>query len=194
MRVMKPNRLFAYTVFVAALVLALTGCGGPSAAEKEAAADKKAAAAAVVAQKKAEAEQEAAAAAEAARKQVAHDDCSAALQGLTDSLDQVNSRLAVGINNAGYGERLGDVRVEYDKLDIDAITAIDSECLDAAAKLENAFNLFVQVHTLWNDCIADYGCDFSEGQTNATAQNKWTRAGTAIENSKNQLAAMAPAE
>lgn len=168
------------TAIVLAAVV-LTGCGGPSEAEQaKAAASKKAAA-------KKRADEQARAAAKAT-----HDKCEQALAGITDALEQINSRLSVGMNYSEYGDRLGDVQVEYDRIDIKALPSIDAKCLDAAVRLENAFNLFNEVHTLWGDCIEDYDCDFSEGEPNRKAQEKWRRAGQTIENAKGVVDSLAP--
>lgn len=177
----------ALTAIVTAGVLVMTagGCGGPSKAAQE-----KAAAA------KERKEQAAAQAAEEKRQQrerrEQHDHCAAALEDFTSALSEIDSRLSVGLNYAEYGDRLGDAQVAYDRIDIEGLQEISPACLSAAVPLENAYNDYLDVLQLWGDCIDDYDCDFSEGETNRKAQNGWNRAGKALEKSETKLGAMTP--
>jgi len=164
------------------LVLAMGGCGGPSAAETHAAALKKEKASAAAAAKKLRADQ-----------QAAHDQCVAQLQPFIDALNQVNSRLEVGLNYSDYGDRLGDAQVAYDKIQVDGLADISPKCLDAAAKLEHSYNEFLKVKNVWSACIDDYACDFSKGTANDQAQQGWQKAGQALKNGTSEVEGLAPA-
>lgn len=172
-----------------ALVLALAvACGGDSSAEKKAAAEKEA---------RAQASASAAAAAEKAEaarvaQQAKFDECTEQIGPLSDALAEVNSRLSVGLNYSEYGDRLGDTRVAYDKIDVDRLVGIAPKCLNAAAKLEGAYNRYTAVLNRWGKCLDDYNCDFSEGETNRKTQADWSRAGVLLDRGQSILASLEP--
>lgn len=176
---MRFNRLCAA---LACVLLLTAGCGstGPTAAEKKAAAAKK--------QEQKRLAQVAAGRAKAKRD---HDICARAIKPLRDSLQQVNSRLSVGLNYSDYNNRVGDVRVAYDS-QLKAIEAAGADCLDAAEPLETAYNSFVKVSGIWSDCIDDYNCDFSKGDANTKAQAGWAKAGRALKKSDRKLDDLLP--
>jgi hypothetical protein len=117
--------------------------------------------------------------------------CVAATKPLRDSLAQIDSRLDVGLSYDDYGDRLGDVQVAYDTA-VPKINTSGAKCLPAALPLENALNAYNKVLNLWGDCIDDYNCDFSEGETNDKAQAGWVKASQALKNSDRKLAALRP--
>lgn len=180
----------AATVIVASTLIAGCGSSGPSEAERSAATsakEKKEAA-------KAEAERKAETARLQAEQQELHDQCAETTDAFRAALQQLDSRLEVGLNYQDYSERVGDARVAYDTIDVDELQAISPTCLSSAAKLETAYNKFLQVQQIWDSCIDDYACDFSEGATNQKAQVGWVKAGTALRRSQSMLDAMAPRE
>jgi hypothetical protein len=82
--------------------------------------------------------------------------CKVALTPLYDELQELNSRLNVGLNLGDYGERVGDASVAYGQLEA---ASLDSACLDLGAKLEDALNAYIRANTTWNDCVTDTDCD-----------------------------------
>lgn len=70
---------------------------------------------------------------------------------------------------------------------------MDPACLgEVAVPLENAFQAYVNVHEIWGDCIEDYDCVFSEGQTNAKAQRGWVRAENQTAKAVDGLSGLSP--
>jgi hypothetical protein len=171
----------------AAGVMALTGCGDrdSSSAYEDARAERSAAAA-----EESEAA-EAAAEAAAERRKAQRDKCERQTGQLQAALEQIDSRLAVGMDYDEYGERLGDVRVAYDRV---PIKRLEPSCIRAAGiHLERAFNAYNKVLGTWGDCIEDYYCDFSEGAANRTAQTQWAKAETSISKANSGLRKMGAA-
>ena len=98
------------------------------------------------------------------------------------------------MNYDEYGQFLSDARVTYDRaFTQDVIDEMDPNCLaEVAVPLENAFQSYVNVHGIWGDCIKDYDCVFSEGQTNTKAQRGWVRAGTQTSKAVDGLSGLSP--
>ena len=164
----------------AAGVMAVAGCGDAdsSSAYEDAKAKKSAEAA----------EESEAAQAAAERRKARRDKCARQTGQLQEALEQIDSRLAVGMDYDEYGERLGDVRVAYDRV---PIKRLEPSCIRAAAiHLERAFNAYNKVLGTWGDCIEDYYCDFSEGATNRTAQTQWAKAEASIARARKGLRGM----
>lgn len=166
----------------------LPGCGDGDEEKARAAASAAASASA------ASASSASASAAALAAEQEAYDACEQAVDSLMEQMQEIGSRLSIGMSYAEYTDYLSDARVTYDRsFTQQAIAAMDRDCLgEVAVPLENAFKAYVNVHTLWGDCIEDYGCDFSEGQTNDKAQGTWVRAGKQTEKAADALAEMEP--
>lgn len=172
---------------VSATLLLASGCGsgesGPSAAE-------------------ASASEASASASEASASAAAYEEqlkarryraCSNMNSGLIKALKQVDSRLAVGLDYSEYGDRLGDARVEYDNAVSIAEDGIAQPCLQKVGTLlEDAFDRYADVLTLWGDCIEDYTCDFSAGETNAKAQRWWAEASQKLDRADTNLDEMKP--
>jgi hypothetical protein len=103
--------------------------------------------------------------------------CADNFEALQSELEELNSRLTVGLNFDEYTNKLGDVRVEYDQVDFAA--GGDLRCLrQVGVKLEKAMNQYVQAAKTWNECITDYACDNESIQPEL--QSKWARAGRLI--------------
>lgn len=180
------NRM-ALVAVVGAMLLA-TGCGGeesggPSAAE-------------VSASKASASASEASASSAAYEEQLKerrYQACSEMNSDLIKALRQIDSRLAVGLNYSEYGDRLGDARVEYDNAVSIAEDGIAQPCLQKVGSLlEEAFGDYADVLTLWGECIDDYTCDFSAGDTNVKAQRWWAEAGRKIARADANLDDMKP--
>ena len=166
-------------VLVSAAALTLTACGDSSSSAYE---DAKA-------RKSAEAARESAAAqAVAERREARRDKCQRQTAQLQEKLEQINSRLSIGMDYDEYGERLGDARVAYDRV---PINRLEPPCIRGVAiHLERALNAYNKVLGTWGDCIEDYYCDFSEGAANRTAQTQWAKAGSSINKARRGLREM----
>lgn len=98
--------------------------------------------------------------------------CRDQLGDFADSLQELDSRLSVGLVFTAYTERVGDVRVEYDRLPIGEFQPV---CLrNAGIPLENALQSYVKAYTRWNRCIGNYGC--STESIESTLQGYWADA------------------
>lgn len=74
-----------------------------------------------------------------------------------EALQDLDSRLNVGLNFQAYSERVGDARVAYDRIDIDEL---GSGCVEhVGAPAEDAMNAYIDAYNTWNDCIGDIDCD-----------------------------------
>ena len=103
-------------------------------------------------------------------------DCEEQLGPFLAAMTEVDSRLNVGLSLAEYSERLGDARVAYDAIDYGAITG---GCTNAVGvPLEDAYNLYVQSLTAWNDCMATSGCTLESIEPDMQA--KWEDASEKI--------------
>jgi hypothetical protein len=111
--------------------------------------------------------------------------CAKNFEGLQGKLEELNSRLAVGLSYDEYTTKLGDVRVEYDQTDFAA--SGDLRCLQrVGVKLEKAMNAYAQAANTWRECIEDYACENDSIQPDLQA--RWEKAGRLIE----QAAAASP--
>lgn len=74
-----------------------------------------------------------------------------------ETLQDLDSRLDVGLTFAAYSERVGDTRVAYDRVDIEDL---DGGCLEhVGVPAEDAMNAYIRANNTWNDCISDIDCD-----------------------------------
>lgn len=185
-----------------AMVMLVAGCGssGPSAHEKAAAASHKAA----VAKRKAAAHrQEVAARARAkaaaerrARQSAVYRECRAVANGLDNRLSELNSRLAVGMAFAEYGDRVGSARVAYDKFirDAKARGGVSDACVNrVGVPLESALNAYAAAYDVWNNCINATSCDTSTGAAHDKMQAKWSKAGRLVDKADAALTGLQPA-
>jgi hypothetical protein len=166
----KLSHLVAGLLFIALV----TGCGGQSAADKKAAKDRQVAAAA----KKKEA---------AHQREIGETGalCKKLVQNFTDSLDNLNSRLSVGLKPDDYNSRVGNISVAYNKVDWSATP--NTYCLKKVGiPLETAYNDFRDAGEAWSKCIDDYNCDVTNDKLPGM-QKKWTHAGKMIDRSKAAL-------
>jgi hypothetical protein len=76
---------------------------------------------------------------------------------LVETLEDLDSRLSVGLNFAAYSERVGDAQVAYDRIDV---KDLDSGCIEhVGAPAEDAMNAYIRAYNIWNDCIGDIECE-----------------------------------
>lgn len=169
-----------------ALCAALAGCGGSAVSTEE--SDSEDAAAAAEAQKQEEAAREREERRQ--KQQAAYDECVEIWGAFRSELEELDSRLSVGLNIGDYTTAIGDARVEYDKATGGDLGS--QKCLDSARRLENAYNAYVRGSTKWQKCIDDYNCDFNDSDLGRGAQQDWVRASTALTNSHQALERMQP--
>lgn len=192
-------RALAAVLATAVAAWSLAGCGGDDGNAEDrasesaaAAASESSASAAAEASKSAELEQ--ARQERIAQERAEYNACKRFVGGFNDGLQEIDSRLTVGLNYDEYGDFLGDVQVEYDAF-VDGITQDTVDCTRAVGlPLERAYRKYLRVHRIWGDCIDDYYCDFSEGETNRTVQAAWADATQLIDRANRKLEGMAPAQ
>lgn len=138
------------------------------------------------------AEAEAAAEREAAELAAAKEysqTCVSQIGRLLDSLDAIDARLNVGLSQADLADALGDAAVAYNQIDVDELGT--GTCLDAAAKLETAFNRYNTTVSAWSDCIYDPACDV-DSEVLPGMREKWSKATTDIGSADDLLDSLDP--
>lgn len=184
----RPARWVIAAVTAALLVLAgavtvvvvMNHRADVAAAERKQAAEEKAA------EEARQAKEEAAA--ELAAAESHHDSCLDQLNPLFISLQKVDARLDVGLNQSELSDMVGDASIAYSRIDIDGLGT--GTCLQVGVRLENAFNAYAGTVSRWNDCIYDYGCD-TDALT-PSLQGKWAEASRAIDKAGNLLDSLDP--
>lgn len=173
------------------VVLVMNHRADVAAAERRAAAERKAAEAKAAEEKAAEearqAEEEAAAARLAAAEDH-YDSCVNQLNPLFNSLQKVDARLDVGLNQSDLSNMVGDASVAYNRIDIDQLGT--GTCLIVGVRLEKAFRAYADTVSDWNDCIYDYGCD-TDALT-PSLQAEWLKASNAIDKAEDLLDSLDP--
>lgn len=158
----------------------LVACGGGSSEAEKAAQAKKAKATKVRAQeRKAH-----------ARQQGAYETCASTFTDFQDAVEEMNSRLSVGLSYADYSTNVADVRVAYDQADYDALDDID--CIGSVGvPLEGALNQYVKAANIWDACFEDIYCE--NDSIDPELQSHWEKAGRLATKASKGLAAMEPA-
>ena len=111
------------------------------------------------------------------------DDCVRQIGPFVSALENLNSRLAVGLSFSDYSTRVGDVRVAYDRINA---AKLDQLCVTlVGSPSEDAFNAYVSAYNTWNDCVGKSGC--TEKTVDAKLQVLWTKASGLIEQVKAAL-------
>jgi hypothetical protein len=161
----------ALTAFLSSLILSATACAAHSSNADDSgssSSSKASKAAAAEADRKAKEAAERKAAILAGRFRV----CTSVSKQLDDRLNELNSRLSVGLPFADYSKAVGDLRVAYDRMfkTLGKVNAGQASCLTKVLiPLEDAMNEYVAGYNTWNDCINDDSCSM-EGETLAKAQ------------------------
>jgi hypothetical protein len=118
------------------------------------------------------------------------DKCKSQVGGFLQSLQELDSRLAVGLPYAEYSSQVGDVRVAYDRL---PFRQLDPECLSQVGlPAEDAMNSYVKADSTWNDCIVRFGCDTDS--IDPELQARWTTASSKINEAQSGLRDIAQPE
>ena len=93
---------------------------------------------------------------EAAAWQVKVDECKEELEPAIEALDEIEARIAVGINQADYGRTVQDAAYEIRSIDTDELI---EPCQDIVMDMEQALIHYTKANTMWNDCIVNWWCD-----------------------------------
>ena len=101
-------------------------------------------------------------------------------------MQELNSRLGVGLNYDEYTDHVGDLRVAYDDVPFDELDANDLECVTGAgAPAENAFNEHVKAVNVWQKCFEDIDCD--NDSIKPQVQQRWEKAGEQADQAEQAL-------
>lgn len=144
---------------LAALALALPGCGGGASAAPEKARGEQGAAGTEAAA----GEDGGTAGAGAA----VH--CPATLREFAAGLEKLRRRLVAGLTYAEYAAAVKRLRGSYAAI---AVGRLSPACLLAnGTPAERAFNLYVEAANAWGECLAEPGC--GAGDVEAPLQAEW---------------------
>lgn len=130
-------------------------------------------------------------AAKRAKQQAVHDKCEQDMGGFLDALGELDSRIKVGLNYSSYGNKLGDVRVAYDRVPYDELGASDLECLAAVGlPAENSFKQFAKAGDVWDTCFENIDCN--NDSIDPELQAHWSKAGTFYRKAQRGLTKLQP--
>lgn len=110
-------------------------------------------------------------------------DCSDELVAFLEELEELDSRLTVGLNFSAYSGFVGDAQVAYDRIDFEELNATCIEQVGIPA--EDAFNAYVDAYNTWNDCIGDIDCD--NDSITPSLQAEWADATELLEEARAAL-------
>jgi hypothetical protein len=132
---------------VAALALALPGCGEEGTAPDNATALPEA----------------------EATRDAAGGGCPTQVDAFVKSLDALRRRLAIGLSYEQYAAAIKGLRAAYDGIPVDRL-AID--CLAATGTpSEGALNKYIDATNAWGECLADASC--TTAKIEPVLQRKW---------------------
>jgi hypothetical protein len=155
---------------LAGVALVVAGCGGKSDEEKREEARQEAK------------EREAAERAEARREALQrYERCNDRVEDFFSALQELNSRLDVGLSYDDYTDQVADVKVAYDQADFGNLHNFD--CLRAAVPGEKALNQYVEAAGAWGDCIEDFNCDID----NIDLNGYWLKASVFVDRAQTNL-------
>lgn len=154
---------------IAALAIALPGCGGDTAAN---ARDTPVSSAEASAAKQPPKQQSDAV---AAGKR-----CRTQLGAFLDTMATLRERLVSGLSYEEYVGEVGVVRAAYDEVPIKQLTLA---CLSAAGTPgELAFDKYIEAANSWGGCIEKEGCDAA--QVEPVLQKQWRRASLLLDEAR----------
>jgi hypothetical protein len=172
--------------------LALGGCTGdaaPSASKAPTAASASSPAAERAAAQRTAAGKE-------ARTSAVFQECTSVARPLQTSLDDLSSRLSIGLDFYAYWVRVGSARSSYDRLLRDAKSrgGISQQCIEqVAVPLESALNAYITAYNTWNGCLQVASCTFEEGSApEKKAHASWTEAHEIVTRAEVALAGLRP--
>ena len=101
--------------------------------------------------------------------------CRQEMGDLVDALGELDSRLNVGLNYDEYTDHVGDLRVEYDRVDFGGSDPEQLDCLTAVGlPAEQAMNEYAKAAGTWDECFDDIDCDNDSIQPEL--QRRWSTA------------------
>lgn len=169
------------------LLVIAAGCGSashPSAAQRQ-----------HQAQERAAEQRQTAAAQRRAHQSALYKECKAVAWTLDQRLTALDSRMAVGMQFASYGNAVGSARVAYDRMIRSAKQrgGVSNQCVNRVAEpLRRSLNAYIDANVTWNKCINDYSCSIDQGAAKRKVQNDWVKAGRLATRADDALAAMQP--
>ena len=98
--------------------------------------------------------------------------CTDELTDFVEVLQDLDSRLGVGLTFQEYSEKVADAQVAYDRID-----ARDEEaaCIqEVGIPAEDALNAYRDAYNIWNRCTQNLGC--SQDSITPELQRKWRTA------------------
>ncbi len=109
--------------------------------------------------------------------------CEAQLGDLLTALQEIDSRLDIGLNIQEYGDRVGDAKVAYDRLQPGQL---ERGCLErVGVPLEEALQAYIDAYRSWDRCIDRFECELDEIEPEL--QQRWARASAKIEEATSAL-------
>lgn len=170
----------AIVALIVVLSLGVVACGGISEEEKREEARQERAA-----------KQRAKEHRERVRQQAAYDACASTFSDFQDVVEEMNSRLAVGLSYSDYSTRVADVRVAYDQTNFDDNNDVD--CIGGVGvPLEGAMNQYVKAANTWDSCFEDIYCD--NDSIDPKLQKHWEKASRLVDKASTNLAGMEPGD
>ena len=116
-------------------------------------------------------------------RQTAIKSCSSKIGPLMTTIGDLNSRLDVGLTFSSYSDRVGSVRVAYDRIPPYSLTG---PCLSAANAAAAAYNQYLDAYNIWNNCISSLSC--TTNSVTPQLQTYWAAASTKVEKAKEEYA------
>lgn len=112
-------------------------------------------------------------------------ECEQQAGNLLAELQDLESRLAVGVDYEEYFERVGDARVAYDRV---PVNDLDFGCLEVAAPAEKVLKTHFEAAEVWTKCVEDRDCENDSVQPKL--RRKWQMASSQLEESRQALRAL----
>jgi hypothetical protein len=82
--------------------------------------------------------------------------CQDQVDDFLKSMQEIDSRLDVGLTPDAFSGVVGDAKVAYDQLPLDEM---DQTCIaEAGVPLENALNQYLKANTQWSNCVGNVSC------------------------------------
>lgn len=159
---------------LAALAIALPGCGGdtPANARDTPVSSAENAAAKVAPQKE-----------ERERADEVGKRCRGQVGAFLDSMGALRDRLTTGLSYEEYVGEIDVVRALYDEVPVKRLTL---PCLSAAGTPgELAFGRYIEAANSWGGCIEEEGCDAA--QIEPVLQKQWRRASLLLDEARSSL-------
>jgi hypothetical protein len=111
--------------------------------------------------------------------------CESQVGPLLTALEQLHSRLDIGLTFQEYSNRLGD-KVAYDAAPFEQQSAACTSRVGVPA--EAALNAYIRAYNTWNDCISDLNC--STDSINSQLQGPWATAASKLDRARAGLEAI----